>query len=413
MDSINNKDEHGYTLARDELFSKFNQKVIEIVDGLGKDGRFNRDMTFEFLVFVLEGMTYELNIVKPDMKYNQLVIDNKEVTQPITMYTKVRREVKPSSQEALSIIAQKAVLGQIEEMNQTCLAYEEDLKIWNQLRPTLPDWEEWDKKVIQDLYKGRSIFNEIKNCKSPLFPIEQEIEYLNQWQSRVRQLYNNIIFDTFFGTLIAKLSCCVCGLTSYQFSLFSGIEVDIKFFTTRPGMENTVAIERLISQNFSIDYEKDRYCRACRARMYHQTCQRLYRYPKMLVIDLEKQGDWQTEHIYVKLAKTNLNLAEYTHQKVNLGEYSLRGFVNRQITPRLRETKKYPNLGPNRALPTEQTDPTKYMFDDYELIYYCDYARKWMHYSKEGLDPHPDPQTIDGSNKLSYCLYELTNTHIL
>ena len=80
------------------------------------------------------------------------------------------------------------------------------------------------------------------------------------------------------------------------------------------------------------------------------------------------------------------------------GEYVLRYFVNRTAISK-----------PSRARERNSNVPWVEDLEDEssEMIYYCDHMRTWVHHHKiKGIDSEPNPCVIDGSHRLSYCLYE-------
>lgn len=264
-----------------------------------------------------------------------------------------------------------------------------------------PDDDQVKQQLLTELFRDRSLFDQLQNEKSRRFEGHEEEEVLNAWLGYVHQLYNNIVLDSFYGILLNQLVCCTCGAHSFRFSLFSGLQVDLKHFVARSKATNFVPIEKLVGHCFSSDYEDKESCSKCRLQTIHQKSLKVYRHPKALIIDLQKEEDCEKRNTFIKLNKTSINLDDFS-AFAGQGEYFLRGFVSRD-----------PGLAkrPPQALQVSANKaPDNFaltLHDDFELVYYSDSSRSWVHHSSGGrVTLSPDPKVLDGSNHLSYCVYE-------
>ena len=263
---------------------------------------------------------------------------------------------------------------------------EEDIsRLKSTMKPMEVD-EQHRKKILTSLFRDRSIFDQLKKQESRRFEAREEVEVLNEWLKSVHQMFNNIVLDTMYGILLWTSTCCACGSSSFTFSLFSGIQVDIQHFNngSNPSSPSFVSIDRLIAHSFSPDYEEEVWCAKCRHQQYHIVSKQIYRHPLILIVDLEKQRDKEKKNVYVQLKTSSMTLDDHSVHSSREYEYVLRGYVC--------------------MIPSSYGEGGA-MYRDYHLSYYTDTKRRWTHvYSSDSV--YSDTHVSDGINHLSYCLYE-------
>ena len=334
---------------------------------------------------------------------------NPALVPSIFFNTKLNRtNVATNDAMALSYL-KSAVLTKLEERAPLHPAMQEDVNQLSRIHPGSSSWQDMDRSAVQHLFKKDTLFGLLKSERSSYFKIEDHQRVFGEWMERVCLFHNNIVLDTFYGVAINEVHCCACGNTFYYFSLFSGIEVDAGFFSVQ-GKDTVVEIDRLISHSFSPGFEEGSYCGQCTTCSFQKTQRRIYKPPEVLFVSFTENA--HPEHLFIKLRHTDLDLKPFSFAGLTKGSYSLRCFVNKSASDWNRVSARNPSktkaffADPLKAAGQPLQPPGKLQ---QELVYYCDFGRQWMHYSAAGLAAHPASEIVDGSNTISFCVFELNH----
>lgn len=255
-----------------------------------------------------------------------------------------------------------------------------------------------EEESYSKLNSENTLFVNLRGKQSSRFTdLKTERDVYLEWSNKLKDLYNNLVLETFYGVLLNREECTACGWNQYYFSLFSGLEVDVEFYSSKKGKDRVMKIEELVAKCFSLSYSENQICKRCRMKTIHANFPKVYTHPSALLINLEKNLEPEKNPVFIQVAKANLQLQPHSYSQMK-GEYVLRYFVNRTAKSKpLRARERASNILWVEDLEDEST----------EMIYYCDHMRTWVHHHKvNGIDSEPNPSVIDGSHRLSYCMYE-------
>lgn len=285
-----------------------------------------------------------------------------------------------------------------------------DVDLWAKSHPGVRSWHDMDKRVYHELYKDKSIFDRFKHERSQRFELGSHKSAFEDWMARLGEFYNNIIVDVFYGVLLNEVNCCSCGTSSYYYSMFSGLEADTNYYVPQQGKDNLVNLSKLIAHSFAPNYEENCYCFKCKENLFQKHIRRIYRPPDVLMVSFYENP--VPNNLFVKLDTSGLNLSDYSFKGYQAETiYNLRGMVNKEPPKR----QPVENQAAFRSKSVKQVDDSVQYYKDIletsrfsELVYYCDFSRHWMHLKRSGLEQSANPEIVQGSNSISFCIYELS-----
>lgn len=339
------------------------------------------------------------------------MLKNSDIAPFLCMHTKLATAKQATSDEMAFSLIRSVALSKANEFSSSNIGLVKDLESWSKAHPGVGSWHEMDKKIYRDLYQGKSIFERLKHERSQRFELVNHKAAFEDWMERLGEFYSNLVLDVFYGVLLNEVHCCACGSDSYYFSMFSGIEADTSYYLPLLGKDNIVKIGRLIAHSFAPGYEESCYCFKCRENMFQKYVKKIYRPPEVLLVSFYENK--MPNNLFVKLETSGLDLSEFTFRGYqNETLYNLRGLINKEPshkqpeikraafrTKPLSEFEEFANLEVSLLEKSRMS----------ELVFYCDFSRHWMQLNRTGLEKSIHPETLQGSNSLSFCLYELAN----
>lgn len=351
---------------------------------------------------------------------DELLGDHPLLVPSINLNSKIQKSKVPVNNEMALNLLESIALGKAEAFRFGTPGLDEDILTFSTRHPEPISWEESSKRGVKNMFQGSSLFENLKAERSHLFQAADHASAYGQWMSRVCLLHNNLVLDTFYGSLINEVRCCACGHTVCYFSLFSGIDVDSEYFVSR-NQDTTVPIERLVGHSFAPGVTENYKCGQCSTGSIQKTQAFIYRPPEVLILAFGASKD--SRKLFAQLNAAQLDLKAFTFGPTP-SSFWLRALVRSTSEDGCRPRSEADNA---RLLVKDQKAPLQvsrlaalvdpHSHGDYfnsqdatqqaEAIYYCDFRRTWNVCDKNGVRMTHQSEVVDGSNGLYFCLFEL------